>query len=175
MTESTSWEIQQARSREVAEEIAISSYVNPTLIHENAWGMFSWGDAPPAIGGGIGAFQWFPSKEKLFAYISDHAVLMWKDFEEQEEYEKLCELLRQAIGKLEEDREDLDRINQNIRGLFQVEWIGSFRELTSSSNHFPLKVREYFYELEEVQASLAPPIEQTDLAKFSESLEEYGL
>lgn len=175
MTEATSWEQEQARARETAEEIVHSSYTNPIQVHENPWGMFSWGDAPPAIGGGIGAFQWFASREILINFISDHAVLMWKEFEEKDEYEKISRSLRQAANKLGEDDESLDQFNQNIRGLFQVEWIGTFNELTSSDGQFSSKVRANFNELEGDQASSAPPIEQKDLARFSESLEEYGL
>ena len=175
MTEATPWDQEQARARETAEEIVNNSYTNPTLIHQNAWGMFSWGDAPPAIGGGIGAFQWFISRENLLAFISDHAVLMWKDFGDKDEFESLRGSLRQAVDELGEDGEGLDRFNQNVRGLFQIEWIGTFDELATSDSQFAAKVRAYFHETEGDQDSYVPPIEQKDLAKFSESLEEYGL
>lgn len=33
-----------------------------------SWGMYSYGDAPPAIGGGMGAFTWFDSKTALLKF-----------------------------------------------------------------------------------------------------------
>jgi hypothetical protein len=37
--------------------------------NEDTWGMFSYGDAPPAIGGGMGVFCWFDSRDELLDFI----------------------------------------------------------------------------------------------------------
>ena len=144
-------------------------------ISENAWGMFSWGDAPPAIGGGIGAFQWFDTRESLLCFIAESAVLMWKDFESQDDYENLRDSLRSAVQQTSENDKVLEKVNCMTRGLFQVEWIGQFHELATSQDDFPKKVRAHFYDNRNDQVDAPESIEDKELTSFAEALEEYGL
>jgi hypothetical protein len=50
---------------------------------EFPWGLFSWGDAPPAIGGGVGAFQWFPQLDELLAFVTDLSPAGFATFDEK--------------------------------------------------------------------------------------------
>ncbi len=37
----------------------------------NSWGFFSYGDAPGGIGGGVGTFVWFPTRDEMLSFIAD--------------------------------------------------------------------------------------------------------
>jgi len=51
---------------EAQQQGSAGSEFEPT---DETWGFFSYGDAPPAIGGGIGSFLWFSSREELLDYV----------------------------------------------------------------------------------------------------------
>ena len=172
----------QTELRDTAETIAEQSYVNPEYIGEGAWGAFSWGDAHPAIGGGIGAFQWFSSRDELLNYLSDHAITIWKDFDSEDEWKILQQSLKNILSSPSEDKYAvLDEFNELIKGYFQVEWLGTLDELVNSNDDFPKKVRSYFYEnsnddeLESVEDECTEEIPANKRTEFSESLEQYGL
>ena len=44
--------------------------------HEGYVGFFSRGDAIGAIGGGMGAFLWFPSYSELYQFLANYFVVL---------------------------------------------------------------------------------------------------
>ncbi len=43
---------------------------------ECRWGYFHYCDGPPAAGGGVGCFAWFPSREDMLEFIAAHQAAM---------------------------------------------------------------------------------------------------
>lgn len=144
-----------------------------------SWGLFSWGDAPPAIGGGTGCFQWFDSREELLAFLTDYSPALYMSFEQEEEWIGFRDRLR-AIAESFEDEplRSLGTFNSVLKGLLQIDWIGGFEELCQGQESFCCKVRGWFRDpgdIDEaaIQASEAP-IEPDELQDFCERLQEYG-
>jgi hypothetical protein len=173
----------QSKIRELSTEIVEESLVNPQSLGQDAWGTFSWSDAHPAIGGGIGAFQWFRDRAALMEFLSVHAITYWKDFDNENEHKLFCQSLNEIISRAANGQSELiDEYNKLIKGYFQLEWFGTFDELINSNAHFPKKVRSYFYEtFSSVAETRNPEIENTEaiplslVKEFSESIEQYGL
>lgn len=65
---------------------------------EYPWGLFFWGDAPPACGGGTGCFQWFASLQDALGFISDFSPAMYATFDEEPEWIELRDALRAMSG-----------------------------------------------------------------------------
>ena len=101
-----------------------------------SWGLFSWGDAPPAIGGGTGCFQWFDSREELLAFLTDYSPALYMSFEQEEEWIGFRDRLR-AIAESFEDEplRSLATFNSVLKGLLQIDWIGGFEELCQGQDH----------------------------------------
>ena len=170
----------QIKLRDAAELIAEQSYVNPESLGQGAWGAFSCGNDHP---GAIGAFQWFSSRDELATFLSDHDILIWKDFDNEKEYNALRQELKEILSDPEEDRcEVIDKFNESIQSSFQVEWFGTLDELMNSTANFPKKVRSCFYETYSIDDEAGTPDEgNTEIIhlslrkEFAVFLDQYGL
>ncbi len=164
---------------------ALSELCNQTMSATNArnpieyrWGMFSFADAPPAIGGGVGAFQWFETLQELLAFITDLSAARFTTFEEESEYIDLRDGLRKIASGYEADpKRTIDAFNQELTDLLQITWIGKFEDLASGEEGFPEVVRARFrddWDDEPVSGSKAS-IRNEEKHNFINYLSEYGI
>lgn len=151
---------------------------NNTASHnpgEYPWGVFAWGDAPPACGGGTGCFQWFASLQEALSFISDFSPAMYATFDEEPEWVELRDDLREITSRFEAEPEaTLKALNQELKGLLQVEWIGTYDSLCNGMEEFPQKIREWYRNRDEDGPADEPPITGSEEAEFRERLAEYG-
>jgi hypothetical protein len=112
-------------------------------------GLFAWGDAPPACGGGIGCFQWFATVEEALTFVTDSSPALYCTFDEEDEWLLMRQRLR-AIADQWQDRpvDALAAFNAELKGLLQIDWIGRYQDLCEGSHPFCTHVREAFAETE---------------------------
>lgn len=140
------------------------------------WGFFAYGDAPAAIGGGIGCFQWFGSLAELLSFISDHSAASYLTFDEEAEWLELRDQLRAITAGFASDPDGtMAQLNQELKSLMQVEWIGTYETLCIGTDEFPRKVREWFREQDDDCAENQSPITSGEEPAFRERITEYGL
>lgn len=151
------------------------SLVGLVAANENPYGFFSFADASPAAGGGIGALQWFKSREELNDFLADYAVLIWQEFDSKEAYNSLRDSIRKALGDPSEASPDLDALHSILRGLFCIEWIGTFAELATSDAEFALKVRSFYSDAKEGGSNHHTPLSSQDFLDFAKAIEDYGM
>lgn len=119
------------------------------------WGLFAWGDAPAACGGGSGVLQWFATREELMAYLSDWSAPGYMTFDTEAEWLSQCDQLRSILSGWDQDPPaTLARLNAELQGLLQIDWIGRFTDLSASDDSFCQRIRAAFAE---DQASAAEP------------------
>jgi len=152
-----------------------SSSRNPL---EFSWGLFSWADAPPAIGGGVGAFQWFAELDDLMAFVTDLSPAGFATFDEEEEWLEIRTSLRQtAEGFGVNPAAAIQAFNAELTSLLQIDWIGRLDDLMACNGAFPLMVRARFrgdWDDTPSQASLQP-IQPEEMESFLAFLSEYGI
>jgi hypothetical protein len=110
-----------------------------------SWGMYAWGDAPAAIGGGMGAFQWFATRQELLDFVCDHSPSMYTCFDSEQEWQIQRQRLRLILASLDqEQQETLKALNQELRGWLQYDWIGHYDVLMTADTVFARRVRQDF-------------------------------
>jgi len=131
---------------------ALTELCNQTMCETNArdprewpWGLFTYSDAPPAIGGGVGGFQWFGQLPELLAFISDLSAAGYMTFDEEEDWQKLRDALRQIAARFEMEPEQAIRsFNEELVSLLQISWIGRLEDLINGDDGFAATVRARF-------------------------------
>lgn len=165
----------EALTEQCNEAMSESNSRNPL---EFPWGLFSWGDAPPAIGGGVGAFQWFAELDELLAFVTDLSPAGFATFDEEEEWLEIRTRLRQAAeGFGVNPAAAIQAFNAELTSLLQIDWIGRLDDLMAGNEAFPLMVRARFrgdWDDAPAQASLRP-IQPEEQESFLAFLSEYGL
>lgn len=146
---------------------------------QHPWGLFAWGDAPPACGGGVGAFQWFSSLQELLAWVSDLSPAAFTTFDEETDWLEFRDRLRRIIQGFRDDPLScLQRLNAELKGLLQLAWIGQWTDLLSSPEAYPQQIRQQFRG-EDDDASRPEPVDQaispTELANFRRFVQAYGM
>lgn len=155
----------EALTAQALEELQASVERDP---RDCSWGLFAWGDAPPACGGGVGAFQWFASQEELMAFISEWSTPCFMTFDDEAEWRDQCERLRSILGGWKQDSDaTLTALNTELKGLLQIDWIGGFADLRNSQDRFCLRVQAAFAE--------ADPAGADDDEAWIDFLGMYGL
>lgn len=127
---------------EAAQQLELSLQCDP---RENPWGMYAWGDAPAAIGGGMGAFQWFASRQQLLDFLCELSPSLYCCHDSEQDWRLQTQRLRQILTGLDADPEaTLQAINQELRGLLQFDWIGRYQDLCSGGFAFARHLRQDF-------------------------------
>ena len=145
------------------------------------WGLFAWGDAPPACGGGVGAFQWFETLEDLMEFITDWSAAEYMSFDNEAEWLEQRQCLRSIVSQWQADPvSTVQNLNKELKGLIQIDWIGSFAELKAGKVDFSRRIQEAFtdYHLSEVSSSTSEnPEKEAQAAEhsFIRFLAEYGM
>jgi hypothetical protein len=139
-------------------------------------GFFSRGDAIAAIGGGIGAFFWFPSYFELYQFLANYFVVLAPgryDLDHGKVFHEVAQVVKElAGGKINKETAIL-KINKAAQHFSQIEWIGEMNDLTCGSSEFAKELREYFYESKE--NSDQGIIKKEDLKEFIKKIGEYGI
>ena len=144
--------------------------------HEGYVGFFSRGDAIGAIGGGMGAFLWFPSFSELYQFLANYFVVLSPgqcDLDHKKVFNEVARIVKQlAEGKTNKETA-IQKINKAAQHFSQIEWIGEMEDLTGGGSDFAKKLREYFYEFKEI--SDQGIINKGDLKDFIKKVSEYGI
>jgi hypothetical protein len=165
----------------LSQEAETVAYAASCLHPENgSWGIESYGDAPAGIGGGMGGFLWFESREELLDFVGrlltfsspgpcsvDHGRVA----------REAADIVNQVrSGALSMD-EGMDHLNKALRRFSQLRWWGQLQDLLDGERHFEKEIRAW------ARSGLAgddtekdtSPIEPSELDHFVISLREYGI
>ena len=141
------------------------------------WGLFSYADAPAAIGGGVGAFQWFVELDDLLAFVTDLSPAGFATFDEEEEWLELRTSLRQIAEGFKDNADvSIQAFNAELASLLQIDWIGRLVDLMAGNEAFPAMVRSRFrgdWDDTPAQPNLRP-IQAEEQDSFLAFLSEYG-
>ncbi|WP_404296465.1 hypothetical protein [Halomonas sp.] len=143
---------------------------------ESDWGLFSYGDAPAGIGGGVGVFCWFATRDEMLDHIVE--VLPFcppgpctsDPFQQQQAVRELITSLHQ--GKLQDDIAIVE-INKVLRSFSQIEWWGTYDELIQGSSAFAQRVHAHYQE--QHGSPLPKPLVGEARQEWLEFLGMYGL
>lgn len=145
-----------------------------------SWGMFSYGDAPGAIGGGFGAFVWFADRDQLLSFIE--SVLPFSPPGPCNRDPLAVEASVRAVISAQREGEvsaDVAReqLNSVLRGFSQIEWWGTFKDLCGGTDAYAAKVIAAFREdcADEGVAARGGSVSRDELEEFKEFLTTYGL
>jgi hypothetical protein len=138
------------------------------------WGFCAYGDAPPAIGGGMPWFYWFENEQAMLAALREHAAYL-----NPPPSDRSAEDLQSAVADiLSSDVRFPDdavraRLNEALQNASQFEWLGSFEQLTKGGGEFEKKIRHEFREDDDKPTDKA--IAAADLGSFAEFTRSYGV
>ncbi len=133
----------------------------------DSWGMFSYNDAPVAFcGGGSGCFCWFNStKEDMFKFIVSEDIIG----EDTDISDIANKILRDEISI----DDGVMQINQELKGIIQISWIGQFEQLCNGNNDYAKEVIGYFRQSSDNEKFT--PVKDSEIVVFKEFLECYGV
>lgn len=144
-----------------------------------SWGFFAYGDASPAIGGGMGGFSWFSSKSAMLEFIS--SVLPFSPPGQSNrdplavavEVEAVTKQLKSNGIDQEVARKKLNRI---LKSFSQIEWVGTFQDLKGGQSPYARKLIMDFRRQNDIKISTKPvEVSRSELADFKEFLDQYGV
>lgn len=140
-------------------------------------GFFSFGDASPAIGGGIGVFLWFNSHDELYKFLADYFVVLApgpSSADHEAVFVAVGGLVQElAAGKLEKN-EAIKKINEAAKNFSQIEWWGTFEDLCHGNGEFQEEVRGRFLGRHDKVAKKNESVPKERGKEFVRFLSEYG-
>ncbi len=142
-----------------------------------SWGCFTYGDAPPAIGGGIGTFIWFSSRNEMLNFISE--TLPYEppgptgtDLDPViSETQSIVESMK---NNMVDDLNGITALNNVLKGFSQIEWMGEFQELLTAAVPYLRQVRSAFRGNDDNTTTCDTPIQPEQEADFRSFLNEWG-
>jgi hypothetical protein len=162
-------------------DAANERWTDQTLTDPKAksWGFFAYGDAPAAIGGGVGAYCWFDSKAKLLQFVADvlpHSPPGPADSDPLLVADQVSEI----ISEVQRNNLDLEkarkRLNNVLRRYSQIEWIGTFKDLKDGKGTYARMIVKAFRRDRELTIGATPlSISRGQLADFKDFLSSYGI
>lgn len=143
---------------------------------DNDWGLFCYTDASPGIGGGVGAFYWFSSRDDVFSFICQVLPFYSSGHSydnphlKQRQLGVIVEAIR--IGAISE-AEGLAQLNKALVNVYQITWWGTLHRLTQGDSPFARAVINAF----EAQhtTTIEPPLSDAQNKEWLAFLSEYGL
>ena len=146
----------------------------------NDWGLEAYGDAPGGIGGGVGAFFWFPNQAELLQFVRENLTFVnpGPRSADHTEVARTVEAIAARIVAGEVAMDDaIPMLNDALRGFSQLRWWGTFRDLTHGERAFEQELRAWFrgwdeYEDEPKDVSA---IAEKDLETFKDGIREWGI
>ena len=160
----------------MAEEIRQQS-VKLCKYRKGRIGFFSYGDASPAIGGGIGVFLWFNSHDELYKFLADYFVALSPgpcSADHEAVFVSVGGIVQElAAGKLGKN-EAIQKINEAAKNFSQIEWWGTFEDLCHGKGEFQEKVRGHFLDRDDKAAKKDDAVPKEREKEFVRFLVEYG-
>lgn len=152
-------------------------YQTPEL-NAKTWGLFSYGDAPAGIGGGVGCFIWLATKQEMLQFAAK--VLPYSP--PGPLGSDVCAVANEVnliIDQLLDDQLDLEvgreTLNRTLRNFSQIEWWGTFADLCEGSHPYAKNVIQYFRaSFDDAGPGASPSIRTHELERFKEFLEDFG-
>ena len=143
----------------------------------NSWGFFSYGDAPGGIGGGVGTFVWFPTRDEMLSFIAD--TLPYEpggsgNADWQAVASQTAAVTDQLKSKAMDDQAGVEQLNQILKTFSQIEWMGTKEELLSGNHHYANEVRSAFWDSKGEDESPEKPIGKDEEQDFYEFLAHWG-
>ena len=138
------------------------------------WGAWMYSDAHPAMGGGVGGFTWFESRDEMLAFLREHLVFLDPGIGARNNVASLRDACRSVVDSVTDGtltlRVAMTRLNHLVRGLTVIKWWGRMEDLLVGEEAFPCEVRSRFRG-ERVDATReSPPIPESDEREFAEFL-----
>jgi hypothetical protein len=134
------------------------------------FGFCDYDDAPAPLGGGQQWFYWFPSKSEMLTTLAEHGGYLHKprgDFD----IETITAIVRDRIAAAGGDLEVLRLgLNEELRGVAQFTWMGSFADLCDRERPGDKKFRGDFREDGDHS-----PIRPDEFDDFAEYFVDYGV
>lgn len=141
------------------------------------WGFFSYGDAPPAIGGGIGMFTWFPDRNSMLDFIAS-TLPYYPPGQSNLNPDDISENTAAVVKKLRlgtiSDLDGIKELNEALVTCSQLNWIGTVENLLKGDHPYTFDVRQAFRDDGEEEAEGAP-ISEDEKEDFFEFLETWGI
>lgn len=141
------------------------------------WGFFSYGDAPAAIGGGIGMFVWFPNRNSMLAFIAN-TLPYFPPGQSNLDFDEIAENTSAVVEKLRlgtiSDLDGVKELNEVLVTCSQLSWMGTVNDLLTGNHPYALEVRAAFREDDE-EATGGGPIGKDEKEDFFEFLESWGI
>jgi len=141
------------------------------------WGFFSYGDAPPAIGGGVGMFTWFPDRATMLAFIGE-TLPYSPPGQSSLDPDEIAENTASVVEKLRlgtlTDEDGRQHLNKVLETCSQLEWIGTVTELITGDHPYLVRVRKSFRDDEDEDAD-GGPIDEDEKEEFFEFLSTWGI
>lgn len=161
-------------------DAAISKWSEESLGEPKAtsWGMFSYGDAPAGIGGGIGTFSWFNNKTAMLKFLPE--VLPYAPRGPGNSDPLLvAEKVQGVLAAIKAGDLDLEKarkkLNSILRSYSQIEWMGTFKDLKNGNGTYPKKIIKEFRRVNDLTVGLMPiMILRSQVGEFREFLSVYG-
>lgn len=138
------------------------------------WGAWIYSDAHPAMGGGVGGFVWFESRDEMLAFLEQHLAFLEPGVEGREDAFELHDACKSVVGAVRNEslplRVAMTRLNHLVRGLSVIKWWGRMEDLLTGEEAFPCEVRCRFRGKPSNGTHDSPPIEEADQVEFADFL-----
>jgi hypothetical protein len=142
------------------------------------WGFESYGDAPGAMGGGVGGFLWFTTRDAMLDFIGDHLTFFSPGPASADHEAVAAEVQRIAAAvagdELSPD-EGMEQANAALRRFSQIRWWGPCDELLEGEGSFVAEVRTWWRAKEGNMDGGGEPIAPTERSAFLAALDTWGL
>ncbi len=113
-----------------------------------AWGAWMYSDAHPAMGGGVGGFVWFDTKDEMLTFFREHLAYLDQGILGRNDAHTIAEACQAIVDTVQdgsvEMRVGMTRLNHVVRGLTVIQWWGRLEDLRTSDAAFPCDVRSRF-------------------------------
>ncbi len=141
------------------------------------WGFFSYGDAPPAIGGGVGMFTWFPDRNSMLEFI-EHTLPYFPPGQSNLDFDEIAENTAVVVEKIRlgaiSDLDGIKELNEVLVTCSQLNWIGTVTDLLTGNHPYAIEVRAAFRDDDDEDAD-GGPIDEDEKEDFFEFLESWGI
>jgi hypothetical protein len=112
------------------------------------WGAWMYSDAHPAMGGGVGGFVWFDTKEEMLAFFREHLPYLDPGIQSRNNVNEIADACQAIVDTVREGsvelRVGMTRLNHVVRGLTVIQWWGRLEDLHTRDAAFPCEVRSRF-------------------------------
>ena len=149
-----------------SEELGNHARLDP---RHNQWGIYSSDHWPF----GASVFFWFKTEDELRARIADGSFDVDGD---EKDWQPVLAGMTSAIAQIKElSPQDVDAINEQSNGAFDIRWLGRFEDLLSGKDPFALELREVWRQDDETsEDELVKPVGTGEVDQFVEFIQQYG-